>query len=226
MFVCGVERTECAREDLPEVLPWGVLRESCRGVERESWRGVERDSERGVRLECRGVETPSLERGVAGVSRADLCRTQSSAAFCQSAGSVYDACVECCTWCGTCDALCRGGPGVKNSGCRGVVANGVMYGVCAEGVYGVFMYAGPGVCAGVWNAGVCAAGVWYTDETPPCGVRNAGVRCAGVPEGGGSLKCSLNHFSNPANESNILCLNLYPSGVTEMYSCVQRVRGR
>lgn len=89
------------------------------------------------------------------------------------------------------------------------------------------MYAGPGVCAGVWKAGVCAAGVWYiVDVIPPWGVRSAGVLWTGVPEGGGSRKCSLNHFSKPPKESNILCLNLYPSGVTDMYSCVHLDLGR
>lgn len=65
------------------------------------------------------------------------------------------------------------------------------------------------MCAGVWNAGVCAAGVWYIVEVmPPCGVLRAGVRCAGVPLGGGSLKCSLNHLSRLGKESNIRCLYL------------------
>lgn len=99
---------------------------SCRGVDRMSCRGVERESIRGVRDESLGVDIPSL-RGVVEVSRTlRLCRTQSSAAFCQSDGSVYTG-----IWT---TGLCRGTAGVRKSGCLGVVAKGVMYGVCAEGV--------------------------------------------------------------------------------------------
>lgn len=68
--VWGVERAEGARGGR------GEARGEARGV-RWSWRGVER----GVRCEARGV---------AGESRGwptPRCRTQSSAAFCQSDGS-------------------------------------------------------------------------------------------------------------------------------------------